>query len=618
MRRTFATLLLLTVCCAACTAPEGSATPVPQIVNGVVAPVRLLESWLPQEDTLTRQDAVRAWRFNGQQRDAITLNLEAKGGADVLLTLQDSKGNSLAQGSALNFTLSENGVYTALVALRTGDSATYRLVLGYSDRPAPTLTASLTPTSSSTPTPSLTPTATHTFTPSPTYTPSHTLTPSVTPTPVYAALGTLNGQLEVGEQVVGTYLSQFERHIYLFSGAAEQQVTISMGGMSGTVDPVLTLFDPTGQALASDDNSGGDRSALLRDIHLPVTGEYVIQAIGGGTGGYTLRLQAEAPPPSDDQPSATPTPPMGTVTPVAAAAQLADHVLALGMMQPGAFDRYFLDVAAGSIITLGVRPIPGSQLLPRVEIYTPTGEMMFLTTLVNGEALIPSLPIPETGRYAVFVNDDGSLGGGYTIAYGLGTTLIDNLRGSLAAETPAAGSGLLNVRDRWTLALVAGDQIAVEALGAGLEVVAPDGDVSAGLGEIQFTAARSGEYQLYVSGGFYNLTWRYVVAAPTLPPALLILSADDALPAQAYLTYPFQAKAGQRVHIRVEALADGLDPVAELLDPAGVSVASGDDSANSLDPDFDALLPVDGTYWLRINDYSGTGGAVNVTIEMLS
>jgi hypothetical protein len=72
------------------------------------------------------------------------------------------------------------------------------------------------------------------------------------------------------------------------------------------------------------------------------------------------------------------------------------------------------------------------------------------------------------------------------------------------------------------------------------------------------------------------------------------------------------------VHVRVEALAAGLDPVAEVIDAAGVSIASGDDSANSLNPDFNALLPADGTYRLRINDYSGTGGAVNITIEMLS
>lgn len=629
MRRTFATLLLFTACCAlaaGCTAPpQESATPVAQVVDGVVAPVRLLESWQPQEDALTRQDALRAWRFNGQQGDAVVLGLEVKGSADVLLTLQDSKGNALAQGANIMFRLPENGVYTALVTLRTGDSATYRIALGYSDRPAPTYTPSLTFTPRATFTPSLTPsptytlTPTQTLTPSPTYTPSLTLTPSITPTPVYAALGTLTGTLQLGEQVVGTYLSQFERHIYLFSGEAGAQVTIAMQGMSGTVDPVLTLFDPSGQALATDDNSGGDRAALLRDMVLPVSGEYVVQALGGGTGSYTIRLQADAPPRSPVQPSATPTPPVGTVTPVAAGEQLADHVLAVNVMEPGAFDRYFLDLTAGSTITLAVRPLPGSGLLPRVEIYTPAGEMLFLTTLVNGEALMPSLPINETGRYAVFVNDDGRLGGAYTIAYGLGTTLTDNVRGGLAPETPVRGSAFFTLRDRWTLPLVVGDAVEFELIGGALEIVAPDGTVTAAdAGTTPLTAEQSGDYQLFVVGGGYQLTWRYVNAAPTPLPALLILSADDTVPAQAYLTYPFQGRAGQRVHVRVEALAAGLDPVAEVVDAAGVSIASGDDSANSLNPDFNALLPADGTYRLRINDYSGTGGAVNITIEMLS
>ncbi len=50
---------------------------------------------------------------------------------------------------------------------------------------------------------------------------------------------------------------------------------------SGSVDPVLTLFDPAGQAIATDDNSGGGTTALLRDIRLPVDGDYIIQALGG-------------------------------------------------------------------------------------------------------------------------------------------------------------------------------------------------------------------------------------------------------------------------------------------------------------------------------------------------
>ena len=73
--------------------------------------------------------------------------------------------------------------------------------------------------------------------------------------------------------------------------------------------------------MATDDNSGSGAasagSALLRDILLPVDGEYIVQALGGGTGGYTLSLQATAPPPPNS-PTPTATAPLGTTTPVAA------------------------------------------------------------------------------------------------------------------------------------------------------------------------------------------------------------------------------------------------------------------------------------------------------------
>jgi hypothetical protein len=227
--------------------------------------------------------------------------------------------------------------------------------------------------------------------------------------------------------------------------------------------------------------------------------------------------------------------------------------------------------------------------------------------------------VPETGRYGVFVNDDGRTGGAYTIVYGLGSTFTDNLRGAIPPEAPGAGSGLLTVRDVWTLPLAEGDVIDVEAAGITLDVRGPDGEgIASGLGTVQFSAPMSGDYRLYASGGAYSLVWRYLTAAPTPAAPVLILSADDPLPGQSYLTYPFQGSAGSRVRVRVEALNSSFDPVAELLDPAGVSIAAGDDSPGSLNPDFRALLPVDGTYRLRVNDYAGSGGVVNVTIEMLS
>ncbi|MFN8450655.1 MAG: hypothetical protein U0521_19225 [Anaerolineae bacterium] len=446
MRRIFPLFLLLF---AACCAASCTATPVP---------VRVLESWQPQEDALTARDAVRDWRFSGEQGDAVRLRLDAKSGGRVTLALLDGDGRALAEGDDLRVELPANGIYTARVQLVGGEGTAYSLSLSYSDRAIP----SATPTYTHTPTPTRTPTPT--FTPSNTPTPTFTPTYTLTPTPVYAALGTLTGLLDMGASVEGSFLSEFERHIYLFRGTAGERVTLSMGSVAGSVDPVLTLFDPAGTALATDDDSGGDGAALLRDIRLPIDGDYIVQARGGGAGTYRLSLQPTAPAP--DQPTATVTPPPGTTTPVAAAGEvLADHAPELGMIdRPGAFNRYFVDAEAGEIITIGVRPVEGSTLRPRLEIYTPAGELMFSTALDrDGQALIPALGVIETGRYAVFVSDDGQDSGAYTIAYGRGSTHTDDQRGGLDAETPAPSFPMNGVRGVWTLRLSAGDRIDVLA-----------------------------------------------------------------------------------------------------------------------------------------------------------
>ncbi len=606
MRRTLCLIVLIFA--AACTAKP------------VIVPVRVLESWQPQEDTLTQQDASRAWRFSGQRGDAVVLRLDSKAGGQVTLALQAPDGQTLAQGDALRLTLPDSGIYTALVRLDGGGSTAYSLTLSYADRAVPTATPTptITPTPSNTATPTFTPSSTPTATYTPT--PSDTPTMTYTPTQIYAPLGTLSGRLEMGATVTGSFLSEFERHIYLFSGAAGQLVTLSMVGTSGSVDPVLTLYDPNGQPMATDDNSGGGSAALLRDIHLPTDGDYIVQALGGGSGNYQITLEAGAPTPVP--PTLTPTALLGTTTPVAAdAEELSDHVPMMGVIdKPDAFNRYFIDAQAGDVLTVGVRPADGSPLRPRVEVYTPSGELMLSAGLgSDGQALIPAIGVPDSGKYAVFVSDDARTGGAYTIAYGRGSTHTDDLRGGLPPNTPAASSGLSAVRDAWTLPLTAGDDIDVEARGAALQVVAPSGaDIAGAQDVVQFNAPLSGDYRVLAVGSPFSLSWRYVVAAPTPPAPLLILSADDPLPAQTYLYYPFQGEAGRHVHVRVRALSAGLDPVAALLDASGATVATGDDSPGSLDPDFEALLPADGTYNLRVNGYGETGGSVRVTVEMLS
>ena len=597
MRRLLVLIALLcTALFAACTAAP---TPVP---------IRLLDPWQPQADTLTVGDAVRAWHFNGQQGDAVRLRLDAKSAGAITLTLQDEAGNTLAQGDDFTFTLPAAGVYSAFVHLTAttgGESGVYSLTLSYADRGLP----SATPTASDTPTATFTPTATPT--------PSNTPTETRTPTPIYAPLGTLSGRLQVGVTAQGAFLSEFERQIYTFSGATGQTVTIEMVGVGGSVDPVLTLFDPAGQPLATDDNSGGDRSALLRDIHLPADGDYFVQAIGGGTGGYQISLEATAPPPPIDLPTATAEPPLGRATPAAALADnpLIDHVLVSGGIDhPGAFARYFINAQGGDILTIGAYAVDSTAL--HVEFYNPAGELMITGDAdPQGQVLIPGIGVLQNGTYSVFISQAAN----YVVGFGRGMTYADFLRGTAPPDSPLIGGDMPGYRDLWWLTLSAGDVAELSAPGAHLRVIAPDGSSATEASDtLQITAAQTGEYRIYGEGTNYLFRWHYITAVPTAPPPVLILSADDPLPPQTYLYYPFQGESGRRIHVRVEALDASFDPVAALLDPDGNEIASGDDSEGSLNPDFEALLPADGTYTLRVNGYGDSAGSVSIRVEVVS
>lgn len=68
-------------------------------------------------------------------------------------------------------------------------------------------------------------------------------------------------------------------------------------------------------------------------------------------------------------------------------------------------------------------------------------------------------------------------------------------------------------------------------------------------------------------------------------------------------TYSFEGRAGQRIVVRMSS--PELDSYLLLLDPNGNSIAQDDDSGGNLDAQIDVVLPVNGTYTLYANSYSG-------------
>ncbi|CAN5372185.1 hypothetical protein BH23ACT9_BH23ACT9_37020 [soil metagenome] len=65
--------------------------------------------------------------------------------------------------------------------------------------------------------------------------------------------------------------------LYDYTGAAEQTIVITMRALDDTVDPLLTVLDPSGNEIGRDDDGGGFPNARLQ-LTLPADGTYTIVA----------------------------------------------------------------------------------------------------------------------------------------------------------------------------------------------------------------------------------------------------------------------------------------------------------------------------------------------------
>lgn len=573
---------------------------------------RILNFWQPVSDTLAGAD--QSWQFVGQAGDAVRLRVLGEG---ITLTLRDSAGTALGQGADIEASLPADAIYTVTVS----GSGAYQLGLSYTDRANPAE-----------------------VTPSPL--PQVVGVPTPTP-PYYAALGDIQGAITSGAAQTGAFAGADEQHVYTFEGQAGQYATIRLARLSGAADPVLTLYSPDGAPVAMDDDSGGDRAAMLRNIRLPEGGVYSLQAGGGGfSGGYELSLFLSAAafgitPTVFPQPTETPF--VEVPTPILGAAvndsRLTDHAPLIGSFtRVGDVFRYTFEAAAGQPVTISASTLPGWNVRPRLEVYNADGELVAaVDSDADGEALIADLVPAQSGVYLVYVTA-GSATGDFMIAYGTGNSWQDVQRGRIEPDRPTNSTLLRRgQREVWSLPLRQDDVIsaAVRPLNAGLnpmlELVAPDGslvaqaDNSGGTDRL-IAAARApvtGLYRLRVTltaSGGYTLVWRAVSLAPTPTPqpALLpILAADDAAQRDEYRFYPFQGQAGQQVQIRVVASPGSrFDPVAALLAPSGAVIAEADDTDGSPDAEIIVTLPAEGTYRVRVNGYL-SAGAFTLTVAAL-
>lgn len=104
--------------------------------------------------------------------------------------------------------------------------------------------------------------------------------------------------LNYGDNLPGTLSYTSPRAVYAFVGAQNDLVTVEVSPLAGSVDPKVTLLDPSGQILMQNDNGafGGKPDAFL-SLFLPESGFYtlIVESANGATGDFLIQLTGRAP-----------------------------------------------------------------------------------------------------------------------------------------------------------------------------------------------------------------------------------------------------------------------------------------------------------------------------------
>jgi len=568
-----------------------------------------------------------AWVFEAERGDTIRLRALSDT-ARLHLTLFNPDGVLMAEGEGvLEAIITQTGDYQTRVEAVSG-AGTFQLGLSSDKFPPP---------------------------PPPTLTPIPVMVGVPTPTPALVGEGVFIGILTPLETLAGELKVTDAPHLYTFEAQAGQVVKLALTQVNGAANPLMSLISPTGALIASDMFSDNGSGARLQNIPLAEIGTYTVKIDSGGNPGlYTLRLDL-----SDALIPLTPTvmitpsavPPTPVLTPdfpvaergvrLSSNAPVSDQI-----RQPTDLNTHSFYAYQGDNLSVGVAPHNDSSLIPKIELIDPDGNLVGTAsggvTPIDRDAIITGHVAPIEGPYTVYVTGEGGTVGTYLISFGYESARFDIMRGELLPDV--AGTAAFERRataDVWHFYLNAGDIISASVLPLDnlvapvLELVRADGELmgidrdSGGQRSPQINgvrASQSGYHYLRVRPsdpaqlGSYQVTWRYLDFAPTPtpPPGTLPLAAiNGEVEPGAYSFIPFYGQAGQTVRIYANAIiGSSLDPVAALIAPDGTTIAGSDDAPDSLDAYFEAILPADGTYQVRVNGYL-SGGAFSLYVEQV-
>ncbi|GAB4423941.1 MAG: hypothetical protein Kow00106_20920 [Anaerolineae bacterium] len=199
-------------------------------------------------------------------------------------------------------------------------------------------------------------------------------------------------RLHYGDTVPGHLSANAAEQAWRFSGNAGDWILLDMrASADGDLDTFLTLLDPQGNTLASDDDGGEGTNARIGPLRLAADGDYTILAGRyDGAGAYLLTLHnlALLPALTLDKPL------IGALD--------SEHPADFFALTP-------TDPARGQLLRLTVRSGDPAGT-PILALHGPQG--VSISTEDSGRDALDPLPITAEGPYALVVSWNGQTSGG--------------------------------------------------------------------------------------------------------------------------------------------------------------------------------------------------------------
>jgi hypothetical protein len=391
--------------------------------------------------------------------------------------------------------------------------------------------------------------------------------------------------LEAGVEASGSLDADSFLQNFIFLASSGDAITLDALTDSDGLSLILILTAPSGRIVAQDADLSSPAEALIADVSLPESGQYVVTVLrgegasGDTSGDFSLNLSGELTPPSTAEgDSSTATAPVASV--------------------PGA-DGSTVTLAEGGIdINLTWNAAVNLDL----EVRDPQGGIIFSNNLAaNGGSLNADInancgaataeaptetvtwPVGPvaTGSYEIILY--------YTDACTAGGPQQFTLSANVNAQEEGSINGTLNPTQRYLAAL-----------------------------EID----PSGEWRLYnggVNAGLdISLLQNQITAAQDLPGTQATGAISREVPA---LAYRFEGVQGDTITVNMDGSSGSLDPYLILLNPDGSELSRNDDrELGNTNSTITQVLPASGVYTIVATRYGqsigGTEGNFNLNLSL--